>query len=240
MTIVIPMAGMGSRFKNEGYSIPKYMIKIKGKTLFERSMKGLPLNIAEKIVFICLESHNKFEVDKFIKNHISHKNIKILKINETTRGQAETVFKAEHLIDDEDEMLIYNIDTEFYSKDLSDILKNRSSDIDGILGAFINKSKDNKWSFASINENGIVIKTTEKEKISDYALTGLYHFRKANIFFKIAKKWIEEDKKVEGEFYIAPMYNDLIEVGGKFILNMVDSFIPLGTPQEVIRFEQES
>ena len=171
MTIVIPMAGMGSRFVKEGYSIPKYMIKIKDKTLFERSMKGLPLNIADKIVFICLESHGEFGVDEFIKDHVNHKNIKILKINDITRGQAETVLKAEHLIDHEDEMLIYNIDTEFYSEDLSDILKNLSPDIDGILGAFINKTKDSKWSFASLDKNGIVVKTTEKEKISNYAFT---------------------------------------------------------------------
>jgi dTDP-glucose pyrophosphorylase len=240
MTIIIPMAGRGSRFAKEGYTLPKYMIRVKGKTLFEYSMMSLPLNIADKLIFICLEEHDKFEVDKFIRCNINHKNIEIIKINKVTKGQAETVFLARHLVDYNDEILIYNIDTAFYSKKLSDILQQKSNAKDGVLGAFISKSKDDKWSFASLDENGIVAKTTEKEKISDYALTGLYHFRRASDFFNTAEKWIESDKQVRNEFYIAPMYNDLIKDGRRYVLDIVDDFIPLGTPQEVRDFESKN
>jgi len=240
MTFIIPMAGRGSRFVKEGFKIPKYMIEVKDKTLFEYSIESLPLEVADQIIFICLEEHEKFNVSTFIKEKINHKNIKIIKLQEVTRGQAETVYKCKDLVSENDEILIYNIDTAFHSTKLMQVLSDNNLKKDGILGAFIDKSPDDKWSFASLNENDDVIKTTEKDKISDYALTGLYHFSRASDFFDISKDCLENDKTVRGEFYIAPMYNNLIKRGKKFTIDIVDDFIPLGTPQEVRKFESKN
>ena len=76
--IVIPMAGEGKRFKENGILEPKFMIKVKDKTLFEWSMDSLPLNISKKIIFVCLEEHEKkFNVSKFIKNIMAKKIFKL-------------------------------------------------------------------------------------------------------------------------------------------------------------------
>lgn len=238
MTFVIPMAGKGSRFVKAGYKLPKYMISINGKTLFEYSMESLPLEIANKIVFICLEEHNQYNVSQFIQEKINHNNIKIIKLKEVTRGQAETVYLAKNFIDKHDDILIYNIDTAFKSKNLKDILSDSKKKKNGVIGAFLDKTLDDKWSFALLDNNKNVVKTTEKEKISNYALTGLYHFSMASDFFDIAQLWIENKKMIRNEFYIAPMYNDLIKNNKKYILDIVDEFIPLGTPDEVEVFEQ--
>lgn len=240
MTFVIPMAGRGSRFMKEGFNIPKYMVEVKGKTLFQHSLESLPLELADNIIFICLEEHEKFNVSAFIREKINHRNVKILKLKEVTRGQAETVYKCKDLVPENDEILIFNIDTAFHSTKLLETLSSDDLKKDGVLCAFIDKSPDDKWSFASLDKYGNVVKTTEKDKISDYALTGLYHFSKAGDFFDIAKDWIENDKTVRNEFYIAPMYNDLIQKGKKFTIDIVDDFIPLGTPQEVREFEAKN
>ena len=238
MTFIIPMAGKGSRFIKDGYKLPKYMIEVKGKTLFEYSMDSLPIGIADKIIFICLKEHEKYNVSNFIKEKINHTNIDIILIDEVTRGQAETVYVAKDHVKDLDEILIYNIDTYFQSKNLKEALLNASLKCDGILGAFIDETNDDKWSFAKLNDEQNVIQTTEKEKISNYALTGLYHFSKASDFFDIANSWISNNQTVRNEFYIAPMYNDLIKQGKKYKLDITDIFIPLGTPDEVKAFEQ--
>jgi len=44
---VIPMAGKGQRFIDAGYNIPKYMIKVNGKELFDWALESLPLDIAK-------------------------------------------------------------------------------------------------------------------------------------------------------------------------------------------------
>lgn len=237
MTFIIPMAGKGTRFVQEGYAVPKYMIKVKGKTLFEYALESLPLEVADKLIFICLEDHESFHVSDFIQKKTNHNNIKIVKLNQTTRGQAETVYQCKNLIAANDEILIYNIDTSFKSTKLKNLLNDRDLKKDGIIGAFIDESTDTKWSFAICDDKENVIKTTEKDKISNYALTGLYHFSNANDFFRIAQQWIKSNKTIHNEFYIAPMYNDLIMEGKKFALDIADTFIPLGTPQDVKNFE---
>jgi len=239
MTFVIPMAGKGSRFLEEGYKLPKYMIKVKNKTLFEYSIESLPLEIATKIIFICLKSHKLLNVSEFIRKNVSHDNIKIIFLDDVTRGQSETVYKAKEYIDNYDELLIYNIDTSFKSKKLKTILLDDKLKKDGVLGAFIDKSNDDKWSFAKLDKDSNIIQTTEKDKVSDYALTGLYHFKRAGDFFDIAEKCINDNITVRNEFYIAPLYNYLIAENKIYVLNIVDEFIPLGTPQEVKSFEHK-
>ncbi len=241
MIFVIPMAGHGSRFIKEGYTLPKYMIETHGKTLFEYSLESLPIEIANKLIFICLKKHESdFNISQFINKKIDHPAIEIIFLDKVTRGQAETVYMVKDQINYDDELLIYNIDTYFKSSTLKSILLDTNQKKDGVLGTFIDQSNDEKWSFAQVDARGIVTKTTEKEKISNYALTGLYHFTKARDFLNIAKKWIEEEKTVRDEFYIAPMYNDLILKGEQFVLDEVDEFIPLGTPAEVKQFESSN
>lgn len=240
MVFIIPMAGRGSRFSKEGYTLPKYMIEVKGKTLFEYSLESLPLEIADKIVFICLKEHETYNVSEFIKDKVSHNNIKIIQLENITRGQAETALYAQEFVESDDDILIYNIDTAFNSSSLKKKLQDTLIKKDGVIGTFIDTSDDDKWSFAKIDKNNNVICTAEKDKISDYALTGLYHFTKASDFFNIVKDWIKDGKTIKNEFYIAPMYNDLISQGKNYVLDIVDDFIPLGTPEEVREFESKN
>ncbi len=229
------MCGESRRFFSKGYALPKYMLEVKpGVTVFDLAVGSLPyLDIPSILVFIILKIHNeKYNIKQFIENRLVGKNVEyeICVLEHPTRGQAETVLLAKSVIVENCPLSIYNIDTYFYSSTLKDKLS--SPMYDGVLGAFLLEENDDKWSFAEVNEDGFVIRTAEKEKISNYALTGLYNFSKAKYFFDVAQRWISENKTVRGEFYIAPMYNTLIEDGMKFVLDIVDEFIPIGTPDD--------
>ena len=96
------------------------MIEVRNKTLFEWSLDSLPVEISRKIIFICLEEHEKeFSVSKFIKNIMKEKypkiNYELIYLEKTTRGQVETVLHAKQLIHSENPLIIYNIDTLFIS-----------------------------------------------------------------------------------------------------------------------------
>ena len=239
MKIVIPMAGKSSRFYNAGYKIPKHMIEVKGKTLMQYSIDSIPISNNDKVIFIALREHDSlYKLKKNINQIFPNLNFELILIDTETRGQSETVMAARDFIDDDEELLIYNIDTFFKSKTLLGILNKTENKNDGVLGAFLNTTSESHWSFARINKNNFVAEVREKEKISDYALTGLYHFSKSKYFFRTAEKHIENNILQKGEFYIAPLYNDLIDEGKNFKLDIVDEFIPLGTPKEVKIFER--
>ncbi|MFA6988917.1 MAG: glycosyltransferase family 2 protein [Candidatus Gastranaerophilaceae bacterium] len=237
MIIVFPMAGRAKRFFDEGYIIPKYMIEINNKSLFEYSLESIPYDIAEKIVFIALQEHEtKYSVTNFIHQKMLKLNIfnfEVILIPEVTRGQAETVLKAEKYIKENQDLVIYNIDTYFKSSSLRKLLIAKTQKQDGIISAFYIENPNDKWSYAKIDDNYTVLETAEKIPISNYALTGMYHFSKGQDFINVAKEHIGKNILNANEFYIAPMYNDLIKQGKKFVLDIAEEFLALGTPDDI-------
>ena len=241
--IVIPMAGHGRRFKDTGISKPKFMIEVKNKTLFEWSLDSLPLEISRKIIFICLEEHEKeFNVGKFIKDIMNQKysnlSYELVYLEKTTRGQVETVLHAKQLIDSESTLIIYNIDTYFTSTRLkSKILTLKNQNIDGMLGCFT--SDDENLSFVELNDKGLVKRVREKEKISSLASTGLYIFSSGKQFIETAETMIKNDIKVRDEFFVSELYNILLKSGKKFEIDVAEEFIPFGTPDDIKKFEMK-
>ena len=241
--IVIPMAGHGRRFKDTGISKPKFMIEVKNKTLFEWSLDSLPLEISRKIIFICLEEHEKeFNVGKFIKDIMNQKysnlSYELVYLEKTTRGQVETVLHAKQLIDSESTLIIYNIDTYFTSTRLkSKILTLKNQNIDGMLGCFT--SDDENLSFVELNDKGLVKRVREKEKISSLASTGLYIFSSGKQFIETAEMMIKNDIKVRDEFFVSELYNILLKSGKKFEIDVAEEFIPFGTPDDIKKFEMK-
>ena len=157
-------------------------------------------------------------------------------LKQTTRGQVETVLQTKHLIRPENVLIIYNIDTHFASTRLkSKILTMKNRNIDGLLGCF--ESDDDNLSFVELDDTGFVKHVKEKEKISHNASTGLYIFTNAKQFFETGEEMIKKNIKVKNEFYVSEIYNMLLESGGRFEIDMADEFIPLGTPNDIEKFE---
>ena len=238
---VIPMAGKGQRFKDEGILEPKFLIETKGRTLFEWSLEGLPLDIASKIIFICLDKHEKkYDVKNFIKKNMEKKfpslSYEIILLDKTTDGQVETVLYAKEHINNDSTLVIYNIDTYFLSSRLkSKLLTIKNTTIDGLLGAF--NSNDSKLSFIELDSE-FVKRTKEKEPISDIASTGLYVFSYGKDFVDAAEFMLSNSLNTNNEYYVSELYNILIKRGKKFVIDLAEDFSPLGTPDDIKKFEK--
>lgn len=232
MNFLITMAGEGRRFREAGYTLPKMLIEAKGKTLLEWSIDSLPLHLCSCLVFVAQQKHeDEFELSKKIISIYGNrvKTIYFRFIDQLTHGQSETAYLAKDLIDLTQPLLIFNIDTQFSSSSLEKNLLRKN--IDGVLGAFY--SEEPRFSFAALNDSGLVTKTAEKEVISSNALTGLYHFTHPEDFFEAAGLAFAKNETTKGEFYIAPLYNYLIAKGRKLIVDVADEVNILGTPEEL-------
>ena len=217
MTIVLPMAGRGQRFTDAGHLLPKFLLEAHGKTLLQWSVDSLPLELASLTVFILLREHEeKFQVESKIRRLYNSKTpLAFVLLDEITRGQAETILRASSMIKPELPLIIFNIDTMFRSPTLkSNLLR---TDVHGVLGSF--RSTEPRFSFATTDHDGSVTLVTEKEPVSDNALTGLYHFRRAADFLNIAQLAIDNNLLTLGEFYVAPLYNELLKHDARIILD---------------------
>lgn len=238
---VIPMAGLGTRFLKEGYALPKYMLKVRGVTVFEHSLRSLPLEPAAKLVFVALRAHRAHGLEAFIDVALRRLGCsapaELVLLDAPTSGQAETVLRARAAVPDGAQLAIYNIDTHFKSPTLAAALADPARRRDGVIGAFTLRADDAKWSFAALGPDGGVAATAEKERISEHALTGFYHFTRAADFFCAAERALAAGRLTRGELYVAPLYNDLIAAGKSYALDTAAEIVPLGTPEDLRKAE---
>lgn len=234
MNFVIPMAGNGARFVQAGYQQPKMLLEAHDKTLLQWSLDSLPLNLAGVVVFVGLQEHEeKFKLADKIRELYPGIHAEFVFLEKVTRGQAETVWYALEHCNADEPLVIFNIDTFFYSPTLEQNLQ--SSDHDGVLGCFT--STENRFSFAALDdEEQYVTEVREKDVISDHALTGLYTFKNVHDFRETYDYHVQNSLTTKGEYYIAPMYNYLIGRGRKYILDYAEKHYILGTPAEFEEF----
>lgn len=237
LDIVITMAGLGARFRRVGYDVPKYMIEVRGKTLFDwsiSSLEGYRDNV-ESYIFVAIKDV-KIDVEKFIVDRCSDMkitNYKTLIIDKLTDGQATTAYLARKYWDPKNSLLVYNIDTyvepgEMNYKELKG---------DGFIPCF--KAKGDHWSFVRL-ENGKVVEIREKRRISDNCTVGAYYFRTCKLYEKLYTQYYSGNKRlINGEKYIAPLYDYLVKIGGKVYISNISSnkVHVLGTPEELRVFE---
>ena len=106
-----------------------------------------------------------------------------------------------------------------------------SSDIDGGILTF--KSIHPKWSYAKIDDTGFVQEVAEKKPISDQATVGVYYWRRGSDYVKYAEKMIESNDRVNGEFYVCPVFNYAIADGKKIKTIGVEKMWGIGTPEDL-------
>lgn len=235
MNIVIPMAGRGSRFADAGFTTPKPLISVRGRPMYSWALDGLPVDRAEKLIFVCLQEHlQDGGLSRDIHARFGEDKTVIVPLADTTEGQACSVLCAKEWINNDRPLLIFNADT-FFKSDLEKTLSEVEREANGFLGVF--EADGDEWSFARVDNRGRVVKTAEKTRISPWASTGLYHFTRGQDFVRYAEEMIEENERVRKEFYIAPVYNRMIEAGADIRIDPAKEVWVLGTPDQLAAFE---
>ena len=233
------MAGRGNRFKEKGFSKPKYEIKIKGRTLFNWSISSFKNFFDKKIfiIFICLKSNKSKE---FIINEmqtLDFHNWDLIQLDEITNGQATTALKAKSKIKSiKAPIIIYNIDTYINPEALTF----SSFKENACIPCF--KSKSKNFSFVKLDGNKNVIEIEEKKIISELASVGLYGFKSFEQFQYCYNNFYSKNRSDDMERFIAPIYNELISRNEQIsvIILSNDSVKILGTPEELEKFKNEA
>jgi len=232
MNILIPMAGEGSRFKKEGYTFPKPLIEVNGKPMIQCVVENLDFDA--NYIFLVRDEHLKeYNIESVLK-FVTNGRYDIVSVDRLTEGAACTALLAKDLIDCDEELLIANSDQIIeYSKENFNTVR-RFTNFDASVFTF--RAVHPKWSFVKTNSRGVVTEVAEKNPISDIATCGIYYYRKGSDFVKYAEEMIEKDIRVNNEFYIAPVYNELILDEKTLVPFFVDEMHGLGTPEDLKKY----
>ena len=237
LNIVVPMAGLGNRFQEEGFELPKPLIPIHGVPMMKAIIRNLRPSTPHQFYFLCLHDH--------IVNHCIDSKLqswlpdcKVIEVAEVTEGAACTVLLAKEYIDNDLPLMIANSD-QWVQADIDTYLDVMDSEqADGLIMTM--RANDPKWSYVSFDDSGTVVGLVEKRVISNEATVGIYNFRRGSDYIWAAEQMIEKGLRVNNEFYVAPVYNELLVSGSKIVVYNVGEeyhgMHGLGIPSDLARF----
>jgi NDP-sugar pyrophosphorylase family protein len=237
LDIVVPMAGAGRRFAECGFTLPKPLIPVMGRPMIRLVIENLRPSSPHRFVFVCQRAHlAAFDLAPALRAWAP--GCEIVALDGLTDGAARTVLAARALIDGERPLMIANSD-QFVDTDVDAYLAGMSARaLDGLIMTMT--ASDPKWSYADVGPDGLVRRVVEKQVVSDEATVGLYNFRAGRLFVEAADAMIARGARVNGEFYVAPVYDEMIRAGMRVGVHNVGrdgaGMHGLGTPADLERF----
>jgi HAD superfamily hydrolase (TIGR01509 family) len=226
LNVVIPMAGLGSRFQSAGYTIPKPLIDVNGKPMIQLVVENLKVDA--RFIFIVQTEHcEKYNIHKFLEKIAP--GCVIIPVTAVTEGACCSVLLAKEYIDNDTHLLIANSDQ--YVEWDSNAFLSQAKDVDGAIATF--ESSHPKWSYVKIGDDGFASEVAEKRVISNKATVGIYYYACGADFVKYAERMIKKNVRVNNEFYVCPVFNEFIEDGKRIQAVDVNRMWGLGTPEDL-------
>lgn len=233
MNIIVGLAGEGTRFKNEGYDLPKFLVVYHGAPMIYHAVETIGLE--GKIHFVVKEEH--LLQYPFLEKMLLGLGSEIIPLKEKTNGAAESLMLAKPYIQNlDDPLLSVNCDQYLSWKGFK---FNQELQLNPETSYIVTyKENSNKCSYVR-EENGFVVEVREKKVISNDATIGYYHWAHTKDFFIDAEQMIADGHKENNEYYVAPVYNYSIARGLKVKKYSIDNseFWPVGTPADYKEFE---
>lgn len=230
VNVVIPMAGLGSRFPREKY-LPKPLIDVNGKPMIVRAIESLDIDAQYHFLIRRDEFTNIIQtvIEKTVPSS------RFIAVDHTTEGPACSVLLFKEFIDNDQELIVANCDQ--IMEWSSELFFHNVRLYDGAVVTYY--SDTDKNSYARIDKKGYVIEMREKEVISNISLNGIHYWKKGSHFVSSAEDMIAaNDRAPNGEFYIAPSYNHMISRGLKVGIHHIpnEQHHPVGVPVDLERF----
>jgi dTDP-glucose pyrophosphorylase len=237
LNIVLPIAGRGSRFATAGYALPKPLIPVHGVPMIETVARNIRPAGPHRFIFVALQEHLEQLGMRETLERAAPGSI-VVPVREVTQGAACTVLLARGYIDNAAPLMLANSD-QWVDVDIDSYLNGMERrQADGLIMTMT--ADDPKWSFVGLDQRGFVTRVVEKQVISNEATVGIYNFRAGADFVRAADRMIAKNLRVNGEFYVAPVYNELIADGARIAIHNIGregaGMYGLGIPTDLEQF----
>jgi NDP-sugar pyrophosphorylase family protein len=223
------MAGLGSRFADKGYELPKPLIKFLGKPMIQHVVESLAID--GHYIFLVQKAHRvTYHLDDVLDGIAP--GCSIVEVDGLTEGAASTSLLAKHLINNQNPLVIANSD-QIVTWDSLYFLELLTAS-DGITAVF--EANDPKWSYVTSDDGVSVTGVVEKQVVSNIANVGIYGWASGAEYVRAAERMIAKDIRTNSEFYIAPAYNEAIANGAHIVTLQVEEMHGVGTPEDLDKY----
>ena len=229
MNIIIPIGGIGQRFKEEGFDLPKPLINVLGKPMIRRVIDSLKLDHTDTIFIAYNAELDKFNFEQLIAFYFPKINFQFVPLKQFTRGATQTVHECLQTMTDTQlaqGVLVVDCDT-FYEDDVIGLYK--SGQQRNVIYYSYNTEPSPIYSYIEIDSQGEVQDIKEKVKISHNANVGVYGFESGKLLQQYAAEVLQDD----GELYISRIYAKMLQSSEQVTSQLVKNYHCVGTPLQL-------
>jgi NDP-sugar pyrophosphorylase family protein len=242
MKVIIPMAGTGNRFVQQGYKDPKPLIKVNGKRIIEYILDMFDEN--DEIVFICNDQHIENTDMKDILNKLSPSS-KVVSLPNHKKGPIFTVMPFLDLVDDNEEVIVCYCDNPLIwdKHHFKKYVKDNNLDGCILTHSGLHPHTLNSTKMAFLKTDGILMEEIKEKEcytdnpMNEHASTGVYYFKNGGVMKECFKESIDRDINYNGEYYVTLSYNLLVEKDLRVGYYDTEFVTVFGTPSELESFE---
>jgi dTDP-glucose pyrophosphorylase len=233
VSLIMPMAGRGSRFARGGMPTPKPLIEIQGRPFFwwaiESVRRAVPVS---DIVCIVQQADCKdFRIDQRIAQYYPHARIR--RLDGVTSGAAETAWLGLDLVQGDGVVAVNDCDHAFVCLNLPRAVARMRAGAAGALLCFA--SRDPAYSYVRLNDAGTITGTVEKQPVSGMAIAGCYIFA-SQATYRAAYEIYRNDCPYS-ELFISGIYDRLLKQGNDVVMELTERHFTFGTPGELERLD---
>ena len=238
LKLIFPLAGPSELFTNAGYTYPKPLVEVGGRTMIDLVLQN-PSNIKREHNFLFIikeEDAIKYHMDNTLR--LLKPGCEIIKLKKHTKGALCSTLMAVDMLSSDDSLLVLNgdqvIDADF--NEIDEYWQRENAD----AGIVTFKSVHPRWSYARI-EKGEVVQTAEKNPISNHAIAGYYYCKKASDYFEAAYQSIKNDVQLDGNFFISPVVNEYVLRNQKVVEHPIlpEKYHSFYSPQMLMEYERK-
>lgn len=229
--LIIPLGGLGSRFKNAGYNFPKPLICVMGTPIIYWLLENLNLTDIKYVYIPYNKELKKYRFEERLKKDFDKINFKFLCLDDNTRGAAETIKISLDHLNLKNDVHVMCIDSDnFYTEDFISGWNG-----DNMVLSFQDHYAEPIFSYVNFNTENVITDIKEKNKISNHACSGVYAFKSAYKLLEYCNHIISNNITEKNEFYMSVVIKQMIQAGHTFYNKNVnkDNYHCLGTPLQV-------
>lgn len=242
MIILIPLGGQGVRFKENGYTEPKALIKIFGKPMIfylldfiSRSINGNESQL-DAVYIPYMFEYGNYEFENLLRHHYPQLKLLFFPLNKLTQGATETILLAlEYLkkINFPDRPILCLDSDTFYTTNILSMFTNQNE-----VFTFYENQQLNIYSFVEMDSTDRIVSIKEKERISNYACSGAYGFSSYHLLLQFCHQILTNDIRQKNEYYTSCVIGEMLQNNYYFINRIIkkDDIVCIGTPFQLQLF----
>jgi len=229
--LVMPMAGRGSRFGEAGFDLPKPLLVLNGQPFFWWAAESL-CRVVEirSMTFVVLAEHiRRHGIDAAVRDR--YPGARLVVLEEPTSGALVTAVAGCRALPGEGPVIVNDCDHAFNGAAVAKALAEPRTGTSGFLCHF--HSSNPAYSYAAYGPDGQLLRTVEKQPISDLAIAGAYGFQDRDTFLGHAAQYEQDCPYAEP--FMSGVYNTIVAQGGRIVGCVLDRHVSFGTPEEYQR-----